>query len=282
MSTRAPAPPPAEIDWDAEQDVDLGRYARALLDRWWLPVLGLLVGAALGYLATVGSSQVYSAKSTVYLGQPYTASGNIQLQSAQTNPSTVRQIVTAEESILAAAKAAKLKPSALRGHVSVQPVSGNLAKLGQTPLVSIEVQGPTRRKTADATNVLAQAVIDSSAISGYPAAKIRNFRAQVTRDEQQTNVINQALRSGSVSTTDKLLLQLQLGNLKQDQIAASQLLSQALQVEQPRVVTKAAATRVTARSRRNSIVVAAVIGLLVGILAALAWAPVASRLRRSR
>src|SRR5438067_9627102 len=157
MSTRASER--AEIDWDAEQDVDLGRYVAAVGARWWLPLVGLLVGAALGYLATVGSSQVFSAKSTVYLGQPYTASGNIQLQSAQTNPSTVRQIVTAEASIEAAAKAAGLKAAALRGHVSVQAVSGNLAKLGQTPLVAIEVQAPARRKAADAANALATAVI---------------------------------------------------------------------------------------------------------------------------
>jgi uncharacterized protein involved in exopolysaccharide biosynthesis len=37
---------------------------------------------------------------------------------------------------------------------------------------------------------------------------------------------------------------------------------------------------VTAQSRRNAIVVAGVLGLLVGLLAALVWDPIAARVRR--
>jgi hypothetical protein len=46
------------------------------------------------------------------------------------------------------------------------------------------------------------------------------------------------------------------------------------------VLTGAAAQKVTARSRRNTVVVAALIGLILGALAALMWDGVASRLRR--
>jgi hypothetical protein len=61
----APAP-----DLDAEADVDLGRYARALAARWWLPLAGLIAGAAIGYVLSLGGHQVYRAGATVYLGQP--------------------------------------------------------------------------------------------------------------------------------------------------------------------------------------------------------------------
>jgi hypothetical protein len=44
------------------------------------------------------------------------------------------------------------------------------------------------------------------------------------------------------------------------------------------VLTGAASQRVTARSRRNTVVVAALIGLVLGALAALAWDRVAARL----
>jgi uncharacterized protein involved in exopolysaccharide biosynthesis len=37
--------------------------------------------------------------------------------------------------------------------------------------------------------------------------------------------------------------------------------------------------RTTARSRRNDVVVGALLGLLLGIIAALAWEPVAARRR---
>jgi len=35
-------------DLDAEREVDLGRYLDALVARWWLPVLGLLIGVVIG------------------------------------------------------------------------------------------------------------------------------------------------------------------------------------------------------------------------------------------
>jgi hypothetical protein len=52
-------------------------------------------------------------------------------------------------------------------------------------------------------------------------------------------------------------------------------------VEAPQIMALAAATKTTARSRRNTVVVAALIGLLLGIVAALVYEP-AMRTVRSR
>ena len=85
------------FDPEAEQEVDFGRYRRLLAARWWLPAAGLVLGAVIGYLVALGGSQVFKATATLYLGQPYSSSGNVQLQAAQTNPSTVRQIAHAAQ-----------------------------------------------------------------------------------------------------------------------------------------------------------------------------------------
>jgi uncharacterized protein involved in exopolysaccharide biosynthesis len=76
-------------DPEAEQEIDFGKYWRLLAARWWVPVGALVLGAIVGYAVALGGSQRYSASSTLYLGQPYTASGNVALQGLQTNPSTV-------------------------------------------------------------------------------------------------------------------------------------------------------------------------------------------------
>ncbi|TML83483.1 MAG: hypothetical protein E6G08_19780 [Actinobacteria bacterium] len=280
-------------DWDGEQEVDFRRYWEALLARWWLPLVGLVAGAIVGYLISLGGGQVYQAQTTVYLGQPYSASGNIQLQSLQTNPSTVRQIVTSQSSLAAAAKAAKLKSSALRGQISVAAVSGNLAKLGQTPLVTITVHGAKRDKIRVAANALAHQVIQK--VGGYAERKIAIFHAQISRDEKQEAAIQrqidqaQATAQAASTPTDKLvavslvsLAQQRLAIVAQDRLSASQLLTQAQLIEEPRVVTPAGSQKVTARSRRNSVVVAAVIGLILGIVAALAWDSVAARVASRR
>jgi len=87
------------FDPEAEQEVDFGRYRRLLAARWWVPAGGLVLGAVIGYLVALGGSQVFKATATLYLGQPYSASGTQQLQGPQTNPSSVRQIAHADSVI---------------------------------------------------------------------------------------------------------------------------------------------------------------------------------------
>ena len=266
------------VDPEAEQEIDFGRYLRLIGARWWLLAAGVVVGAVVGYGLALGGSQRWSATATLYLGQPYTASGNVQLQAAQTNPSTVRQIAHSELVVQAVARRCKAKPGAFRGGISTQGVSGNISKNGQSPLVTIAVQTKKRRVAACAANGIAREVIDR--VSPFANQKIANFRAQIANDERTINAINQALQSGNLSPTDKLIIQLRLTQAQSDRLQTSQLLQQANQIEKPSVVVGAAAQKVTARSRRNTVVVAALIGLVLGALAALLWDGVAARFRR--
>jgi capsular polysaccharide biosynthesis protein len=268
------------FDPEAEQEVDFGRYLRLLAVRWWLIAAGIILGAVIGYAVSLGGSQRYQSTATLYLGQPYSASGNVQLQAAQTNPSTVRQIVHATSVDNQVAAMCKVKAGAFRGGISTQTISGNLSKNGQTPLVSISVQSARRKVATCAANALAQIVVKKT--SAFANQKIANFRGQISNDERQVSLINRSLQSGGLSTADQLLLQLRLGTIQQDQLTVAQLLSQAKQVEAPSVLTAAAPNRITARSHRNTAVVAAIIGGIIGALAALLWDGVAAAAARRR
>src|SRR5581483_11902621 len=168
--------PERPFDPEAEQEIDFGRYLRLLAARWWLIVAGLILGAVIGYAVSLGGGQRYQATATLYLGQPYSASGTVQLQAAQTNP-------------------------------------GNIAKNGQTPLVSISVQALKRKVATCTANELAAIVVKKT--SAFANQKIENFRRQVSNAEQQENLINKALQSGGLSTSDQLLLQLRLSTAQQ-------------------------------------------------------------------
>ena len=106
---------------EAEQEVDLGRYWSAIVARWWLLLVGLLVGALIGYLVSLGGKQVWDASATVYLGASYSVAGTL-LQGPQANPSTVGTIARAESSIEQAAAKAGMRPGDLRGHVSTKTI----------------------------------------------------------------------------------------------------------------------------------------------------------------
>jgi hypothetical protein len=297
MSTRTEPRPPAERDLpdlDAEREVDLRRHWDAILLRWWLPVAGLVGGIVVGLLVSIGGSQVYTAKATIYVGQPL-SSGGSQVQSQATNPSTVHSIVTAESTIDQAARKAGLKKSQLRGHISTQAVSGAITRLGQNPLYSIKVTGRFPGKVAAAANALAESVINSQALGHYTAVTVSNLQGLVKSEKESLASIDAnartyqaALKSSSgLTSLERLILSSQLNSLIQqrltivDQLSTNQqLLALAQDVEAPQLITRAVSTKTTARSRRNTVIVAALIGLLLGIIAALLWEPVGRIARR--
>src|ERR1044072_7303105 len=151
---------------DDEREVDLHGYWNTLAQRWWVPVAGAIAGILIGLLVSGGGSQVYTAKTTVYLGQPLSPTGAVQIQSVATNPSTVGTIIHSEAALRQAAHAAGMPVSKLRGHVTSRAVAGSLTKLGQTPLVLISVTSPRPREAQVAANTLAKLGIPQTATSG--------------------------------------------------------------------------------------------------------------------
>ena len=84
----------------------------------------------------------------------------------------------------------------------------------------------------------------------------------------------QPLGRDRLALSNLLVLEQQRADVSEDLLATEQLLAQATEAERGRVVTEASAARVDARNTRTSIVVGAFIGLVLGALAALLWAPV--------
>ncbi|MDE3026320.1 MAG: hypothetical protein KGI93_12205 [Acidobacteriota bacterium] len=270
-------------DPEAEQEIDFSRYWRLLAARWWVPVGALVLGAIIGYAVALGGAQHYSASANLYLGQPYTASGNVSLQGLQTNPSTVGTIAHSLAIDQRVAALCKTKTGSFRSGISTKPVAGNLAKNGQNPLMALTVLSSKKKVAACAANQLAQEVI--ARISTYAVEKIASFQAQLSQQEREIKELGTAIASSSVSSTDKLLLQVQLNSAESDLSTTTQLLHQARAIEEPSVLTPASSARVTARSRRNSTVVGGLIGLVLGGLAALLWdriAPAVARRRNGR
>jgi len=286
----APRDPPRP---EGEAEVDFGRYATAVAVRWWLLLLGVVVGILVALLISVGGEDVYRASALVYPGQTLAPSGSSQVQSLATNPTTIREIVRSEAAIRRATNASEYgSPSRLRANTSVQPVAGNVSRLGQSQLVNIVVTGDAPRRTSAAANELAKAVV--ARISRYADAKISALEDQIAAGQREIASIDarveatqQALNESGLTAIEKLVLLTNLGLTEQrrttvqtDVGTRQQLLAQAIDVERARIVEPAVSRKVTAQSRRNQLVVGGVIGLLLGLVAALAWDPAARRFAR--
>jgi hypothetical protein len=292
LRTRRPVPPP---DLDAEEEVDLGRYWQRVSARWWLPLLGLVAGIALGYLLAQGSSKVYRAEALLYLGQPFSLNANAPVQSLATNPSTVNRMVRSEAALREAAARSGERVGKLRGKVSTKSVQAarGAVRAGQNPLVEVAVKGDSARATAMAANTLAQHVVNrlSPLVDDKVEALERRLDGQndaLASIERRTNLLETAVRRGEGTTLiERLFLVSQLDNAEQrraqlldEQADTQQLLSLAENVERPQIVEEAVARETTARSVRSSVLVGAALGLILGALAALLWEPVLARTGR--
>lgn len=275
-------------DPDAEREVDLRSAWTRIKARWYLPVAGLLIGAVLGVLASVGGGDVYRARTLLYLGQPFTTSGGGQIQSLATNPKTVSQIIRSEAALRAASEASGLTLAQLRGKVtSAAVVSAGQGK-NVSPLVEITVDAAAAGKAQKAADSLADSVIGS--VSTYVDQKISLLNKQIVSSRSELADINtrvsdavkqqqSVIADKSISETNKLIVISSLNNtisfseqrrgtVQQELFQNQQLLSLAENVEKSKVVQPAVAGQTTATSRRNAALIGALIGLLLGALAA--------------
>jgi hypothetical protein len=280
-----------EPDVDAEREVDLGRYLDALVARWWLPVLGLVIGVVIGYLLALGGKDVYRAEATVYVGTPFGPNGTSTVQSLATNPNTVTRIARGQQTLQEVARESGMSVRQLRAGVSTRAIKSGNAKTAPNQFYAVTVEGPKRGEVSAAAQAIAEKI--KAVTGGYARLKVDTFKKQIASDQKQLDAIDEQAQQvqdqiGSASPTERLTLGTLLltmeqrrGTLEQDRLQALQFLALAEQVELPQVLDRGSALKATARSSRNSIAIAGLIGLIIGFLAALFWDPVAARTGRT-
>jgi len=270
-------------DPDAEREVDLARWRRAVVALWWLPVAGLVAGAILGVLSSFRGGTNYQASALISLGQP-TSPGGVLVNGFGTNPRAISLIVSSAAAQDEAAAKADMRAAALRGNVSVAQVGAATGATAAraTPLISLTVTGTHSSTTAAAANALATIVV-AETTAPYVGVKIRTFQTTLDSVDVQLGSVKDRLAViQSAETSAKNLDPLQqlvivsqednaetrLGNLIAQQEALQQQLAFAKEVESAKVVVPARSLKASAHSRNASLVVGALIGLILGAIAA--------------
>ena len=293
--------PSAAPGLEDEQEVDLSTGWQRLKVRWWLPLGGLVVGAVVGIALALSAGSVWRAQTIVYLGQPFAPLGGGQIQSLATNPRTVGEIIRSESAMKAASQASGMPVSKIRSSISTRELVAAGQLRGINPLIEITVKGSGKRKVELATAALADRVVER--VSLYVTEKATLLENQVDVSSAQLAAVEARIaeaqaqqdalaQNQSLAPVEKLLLSQNLNAvittadarrsaLQDDLGDARQLLNLAENVEKSRVVEPAAASKTTARSSRSSLLVGALIGLLLGAVAALVADPIAARRRGS-
>ena len=279
---------PSTPDPDAEREVDLRSAWTRITARWWLPIAGLVIGAILGVIVSVGGGEVFKATTLLYLGQPFTTSGGGQIQSLATNPKTVNRIINSEAALQRAATVSGLTVGQLRGNVSSSAIVTTGQGRNVSPLIEITVKAPTGRQAALASNSLANSVV--GVVSVYVNQKIKLLNEQIVASKSELKAIDARVSAAvkqqeailadeSLSSIEKLTAvsisnntisfsEQRRGTVQQELYQNQQLLSLAENVEVSKIVQRGVAAKTTATSRRNAAAIGGLIGLLLGALAA--------------
>jgi capsular polysaccharide biosynthesis protein len=278
MSAQAP---PA--DTGSERDVDLAAWRRAIVARWWIVLAGVIVGAMLGGVMSLSGGHLYRASALLAPGQPLSPGGQPVL-TYQASPLTIDNIVKSEAALREAAAAAHMSVGELRGHVSTTTVETGVGSSASRAAVLIKITAQLdRAKRAEvAANTLAD-IVKRETNSIYVTRHIATYQSRVKNYTNQIAVLGpliesftRTLKTQHLAPLDQLVVVSQLdsavarqGNLS-DRLATTQdqlILAQNIEIAQ--VVTPAVAARTTARSRRTSITIGAIAGLLVGMAVAI-------------
>lgn len=289
-------------DLDSEPEVDLGRFWRAILVRWWVILIGVVVGAIIGLLVSLGGGKQFKATAQVYLGQPLSPSGE-PVSSTSTSLGLASYFVTSENTLRAVERRIGLTRGKLRGHVSSKPILGLTGgKLGTAaPILAVTVTGSSRDGAARAANEIGRRLIQQ--LGPYSAAKLESLQAQLDRDANKLKGVNTRLSAAldgqsrllaatGIGSTEKLVALSnfnlvvvsaisQQASLESDQYGVTRQMAEVKNIEQPRMVSPASGVHAAGPSRRSGVVVGAIIGFVLGILVAVLWEPVATRVRQA-
>ncbi|HXF98866.1 MAG TPA: hypothetical protein VNJ46_09675 [Gaiellaceae bacterium] len=285
-----------------EREVDLASARERLAERWWLPAAGLFLGAVAGLALALAGGSVWRAQTILYLGQPFAPLGGGQIQTLATNPRTAADLVRSEAALAAAARASRMTVQELRGSISTKELVAPGQARGTTPLFELTVKAPSKRKAEAAATALAERLVRN--VSAYVEDKVRLLERQLAVSRAQLEAVERRIQDAqeqqerlqadpSIPTDQKLILTLNLNSvittadarrasLQEDLYEAQQLLNLADSVEMSRIVEPPTASRSTARSGRTSLLVGALLGLLLGAVAALAAEPFLARRRALR
>jgi uncharacterized protein involved in exopolysaccharide biosynthesis len=272
----------ALADPDAERDIDLRSWWRALVHRWWIVVLGFVVGAIIGGLFSLSGGGLYEATARVAPGQAFNPSGGTAVLTYLTNQAAVNEIATSETTAQEAAAAIGIPASRLRGHVSTTAVTEAGVSAARALLVDITVRLDKRKQAEEAADAIARIVARDTtsryvkqSLSIY-AKKIANFNTRLKTLQARIDVLEQALKEPGLSLNERLLLAIQLDQAQATQgqtidtlstTQQQQILSQ--DVEQTQIIQPARAAKTSARSTRTAIAVGALIGLIIGAIVAI-------------
>jgi len=282
---------------DSGYDIDLGAVWRGVARNWVLIVALVVIGVLVGVGLTQVTGKRYEAASAVYLGQPTDANGNA-ITGVNSNPKGAAQIVQSGAVLRQAAAEVGVPAERLRGEVTVDAPTVTVKSVSApTNFVSIAVRDRQADIAVEAANALGRILVER--LSTYPHQKIAVLNRQIVGDRKRLAGLQErieeaqdalaAIAAGGASAAERATASAAYAAIIQSASTLRDSLIQRLQaselarvvardIEMPSLFSEASAP---AGRVSPGLALAALAGIVAGLVVGIAAALVRERLRRS-
>ncbi len=266
-----------------DREITLRDYGRVLWSGRWLIVATTVVAALAGLLLSFASTTKYTGTAEIFVGQATTSSGT-PVATPGTNPGTVTEALGGDGIVVPVAKDLGVTPAHVRSSVTLSVPKAPGGSIGNQPtIVTIKWTDTTRDTARKGANAYAQTVYQrsqesfSAIVNSYKQAVATQTAAATRLDASLATYRRQLSAAGNAQ--DQTILQALLNSTGQQfDIVTSDLASQRLsllkeQQFQPQIISLASSPSSTGsvNSRARTVLFAAVIGFLVGIIVTFIW-----------
>lgn len=267
-----------------DREITLRDYGRVLWSGRWLILAATVVAALVGLVLTLVTTTTYEAHAEVYLGQATTVSGT-PVSTPSTNPATAPTALTGDNLVTRVARELGVPPGRVRDGVEVTAPRAPGGSVGNQPTIAtITFTDDDREIARRGANLYAGAVLDQATTSsaelvGVYEAAVTNGEAEISRLERELQTYRDQLLGGAAGDR-AVALQIAISSA-QNQLAISQsnLTAQRLnlvterRIGQPAVVSLAEspASSSSLPNRVRTVILAGIIGLIVGVIVTFVW-----------
>jgi uncharacterized protein involved in exopolysaccharide biosynthesis len=267
-----------------EREITLRDYGRVLWGGRWLILAATVIAALVGLILTFVTETTYVATAEVYLGQATTISGT-PVSTPTTNPATAPTALTGDNLVTQVARELDVSPGRVRDGVEVTAPRAPGGAVGNQPTIAtVTFTDESRDVARRGANLYAEAILEqareSSAeiVDTYEEAVARSS-AQVDRLERELAAYRRQLAQNPGGEQAILLQSLMSSAGQQLQVASTELAEQRLnlvkerQYGQPDIVSLARSPSSSSSlpNRARTVLLAAVIGFIVGVIVVFVW-----------
>jgi capsular polysaccharide biosynthesis protein len=260
-----------------DREITIRDYLKVAWSGRWLILATTVIGIIIGVVVSIAHNAAYSATARVGLGQPTSVQG-VPLQSPFTSSQTVASAIDVTGLADQTALVLGIPQSEVRGHVHVSTPIGVSPTIVAPPVVIIAASNAHANTAVSIANGFANQLVQSAGTQVVQVERtLTSQAAQALVQQHQLSARIAALQAGGSSNPGDavaLATDTQLLGTAQTNAANAQLaLAQVQATEAPQVLAQAysATSSNTAPKRLQSIVLAGLIGFLLGLIATFIW-----------